>query len=125
MLRLWALDLWGRQNFEGTCTRDIAAAAGKPMYAINDLVGGKEELYVAASRSLSDRIAEQILPTMEAATTAAATGGPADTRNGIRNIFSAFPSMMLNPESRAWSRYVVREQLAPPRALAEDPTSEG
>src|SRR3546814_12239850 len=59
------------------------------------------------------------MPTMEAATTAAATGGPADTRNGIRNIFSAFTSMMLNPESSAWARYVVREQMDPTRAFDE------
>src|SRR3546814_5954974 len=95
------------------------SAAGKPMSAITYHFGGKEELYVAASRYLSARIAEQIMPTMEAATTAAATGGPADTRNGIRNIFSAFTSMMLNPESSAWARYVVREQMR-----SEEHTSE-
>src|SRR3546814_17674871 len=89
------------------------------MSAITYHFGGKEELYVAASRYLSARIAEQIMPTKEAATTAAATGGPADTRNGIRNIFSAFTSMMLNPESSAWARYVVREQMDPTRAFAE------
>src|SRR3546814_4968491 len=89
------------------------------MSAITYHFGGKEELYVAASRYLSARIAEQIMPTMEAATTAAATGGPADTRNGIRNIFSASTSMMLNPESSAWARYVVREQMDPTRAFDE------
>src|SRR3546814_13315696 len=41
------------------------------------------------------------------------------TRNGIRNIFSAFTSMMLNPESSAWARYVVREQMNPTRAFDE------
>src|SRR3546814_4388422 len=105
-----ALDLFGRHGFDGTSTRAIAAAAGKPMSAITYHFGGKEELYVAASRYLSARLAEQIMPTMEAATTAAATGGPADTRHGIRHISSAFTSMMLNHESSASARYGVREQ---------------
>src|SRR3546814_15815795 len=61
-----ALDLFGRHGFDGTSTRAIAAAAGKPMSAITYHFGGKEELYVAASRYLSARIAEQIMPTMEA-----------------------------------------------------------
>src|SRR3546814_2637825 len=54
-----ALDLFGRHGFDGTSTRAIAAAAGKPMSAITYHFGGKEELYVAASRYLSARIAEQ------------------------------------------------------------------
>src|SRR3546814_6427288 len=50
-----ALDLFGRLGFDGTSTRAIAAAAGKPMSAITYHFGGKEELYVAASRYLSAR----------------------------------------------------------------------
>src|SRR3546814_2248808 len=117
ILRRCALDLCGRHGFDGTSTRAIAAAAGKPMSAITYHFGGKAALYVPASRYLSARIAEQIMPTMEAATTAAATGGPADTRHGIRNIFSAFTSLMPNPESSASARYLVREQIDPTQAL--------
>src|SRR3546814_547809 len=110
-----ALDLFGRHGFDGTSTRAIAAAAGKPMSAITYHFGGKEELYVAASRYLSARIAEQIMPTMEAATTAAATGGPADTRNGIRNIFSAFTPRYPNPKTTLWPPLALATTWAPPR----------
>src|SRR3546814_18833460 len=92
-----ALDLFGRHGFDGTSTRAIAAAAGKPMSAITYHFGGQEELYVAASRYLSARIAEQIMPPMAAATTAAATSGPAATRHGIPTLFPHFPPSQLPP----------------------------
>src|SRR3546814_11527321 len=65
LLRSWH-DRFGRHGFDGTSTRALAAAAGKPMSAITYHFGGKEELYVAASRYLSARNAEQIMPTMAA-----------------------------------------------------------
>src|SRR3546814_97932 len=45
-----ALDLFGRHGFDGTRTRDIAAAAGKPMSAITYHFGGTEEIGRASCR---------------------------------------------------------------------------
>src|SRR3546814_20518988 len=83
-----ALDLFGRHGFDGTSTRAIAAAAGKPMSAITYHFGGKDELNVAASRHLSARIAEPVRPTMAAPTTAAGPGGTEYTRQDTRKLFS-------------------------------------
>lgn len=55
MLRA-ALEQFGRQGFDGTTTRMIAAAAGMNLGAIPYYFGTKEELYVEAAGFLADAI---------------------------------------------------------------------
>lgn len=112
-----ALDLFGRLGFDGASTRAIAAAAGKPMSAITYHFGGKEELYVAVARYLSQRIGAHIAPAMEAALSASPEDSPAETRARLRTIVSTFLTMMVRPESAAWARFMVREQMEPTRAF--------
>jgi AcrR family transcriptional regulator len=114
-----ALDLFGRHGFDGTSTRAIARAAGKPMSAITYHFGGKQELYIAVARHLSEQIAQQIAPAVAAATAAGDADSPADTRNRIRLVFATFMTILVRPESAAWARYIVREQMDPTPAFDE------
>jgi len=114
-----ALDLFGRYGFDGTSTRAIAKAAGKPMSAITYHFGGKEELYVAVARHLSGRISEHLAPAIEAARSAHGDDTPGQARAQIRTIFSAMVTMLVKPESASWARYIVREQMEPTPAFDE------
>src|SRR3546814_893958 len=51
-----ALELFGRHGFDGTRTRAIAAAAGKPMSAITYHFGGKEERTEKQQSELQSRM---------------------------------------------------------------------
>ncbi len=119
LLILAALDLFGRHGFEGTSTRMIAKAAGKPMSAITYHFGGKEELYLAVARYISGRIGAQLAPTIEAVLTAAGDDSPIMARAHIRRVFQAFIAMFVLPESESWARYIVREQMEPTPAFDE------
>lgn len=116
-LILTALDLFGRHGFDGTSTRMIAKAAGKPMSAITYHFGGKEELYLAVARYISGRIGARIAPAIDA--NGQGDGSPALARAGIRRLFEAFIGMFVLPESASWARYIVREQMEPSAAFDE------
>ncbi|MDB5687106.1 MAG: hypothetical protein JWR77_1695 [Rhizorhabdus sp.] len=118
LLIITALDLFGRHGFDGTSTRAIAKAAGKPMSAITYHFGGKEELYLAVARYISGRIGAQIAPAIDGEL-AAADDSPAAARAQICNIVSAFVAMFVLPESASWARYIVREQMEPTPAFDE------
>ena len=51
-----AIEHFGRFGLEGASTREIAKAAGKPMSAITYHFGGKEGLYLACARHISDTL---------------------------------------------------------------------
>ncbi len=118
-LVLCALDLFGRQGFDGTSTRAIAAAAGKPMSAITYHFGGKEELYRAVARYIAGRISEQFAPALMAVRAGPADDGPMRARAQIRAIFTTFVAMLVQPESASWARFIVREQMEPTPAFDE------
>ncbi|MDF0491441.1 CerR family C-terminal domain-containing protein [Sphingomonas sp. H39-1-10] len=117
-LILSALDLFGRHGFEGTSTRLIAKAAGKPMSLITYHFGGKNELYVAVARYIAARMADLMAPTLAAMRTAD-DGGPANARSQIHTIFSAMLTIMLGSQSASWARFIVREQMEPTPAFDE------
>ncbi|WP_157217394.1 CerR family C-terminal domain-containing protein [Flavisphingomonas formosensis] len=118
-LVLAALDLFGRYGFDGASTRAIARAAGKPMSAITYHFGGKEELYVAVARYIAGRIGTQMAPAIETAAAAREDDSPAAARAQILRIFAALVSMLVQKESAAWARFIVREQMEPTRAFDE------
>jgi TetR/AcrR family transcriptional regulator, regulator of cefoperazone and chloramphenicol sensitivity len=114
-----ALDLFGRNGFDGTSTRDIASAAGKPMSAITYHFGGKDELYLAVARYLAARIGANLAPALAAAPAAMEDYGPAEARLQIHRIVEAFIAMMVTPESASWAPYILREQMEPTPAFEE------
>jgi TetR/AcrR family transcriptional regulator, regulator of cefoperazone and chloramphenicol sensitivity len=114
-----ALDLFGHRGFEGTSTREIARAAGKPMSAITYHFGGKQELYMAVARYLARRIGANLAPALAAAEPEKQEYGPAEARAQIHLVVSTFITMMVKAESASWARYILREQMDPSPAFDE------
>lgn len=111
-----AIDLFGRKGFEGVSTRAIAAAAGTAMSSITYHYGGKDGLYLAAARHIAARIG----PAMAASLAGAADAermSAAQALEAIHAMTDAFLRLMLSPESAAWARFIVREQMEPTEAF--------
>lgn len=110
-----ALPLFGTQGLEGTSTRDIARAAGKPMSAITYYFGGKEALYLACARHIGDTIGGLVSRAFDDA--GSAIHNPADARIGLSRLVSALIAAILRDETAEFARFIVREQQEPTAAF--------
>lgn len=110
-----AIDQFGRKGLEGASTRTIAAAAGTAMSSITYHYGGKRGLYLAAARHIADRMGERMAPALAAKGRKAP--GPEEARTELLAIVERFVGMMVHPESAAWARFIVREQMEPTEAF--------
>lgn len=111
-----AVDLFGRKGLEGVSTRALAAAAGTAMSSITYHYGGKEGLYLAAAK----HIAEKIEGGLGAALIRLPPVGNIRPDEALPYIFTMVDGMlglMLNPQSAAWARFIVREQMEPTEAF--------
>ena len=111
-----AIEQFGRQGLEGASTRVIAAAARTAMSSITYHYGGKEGLYLAAAR----RISELITARMGARLAQAAEPDALSPQQAVAQVTAfadGFLSMMLDPESAPWARFIVREQMEPTPAF--------
>lgn len=73
-----AIDMFGRQGFAGTSTRDIAAAAAVNTPAIQYYFDGKLGLYNACIDQLSGNVSQQIEPALVACRAAVAANASLD-----------------------------------------------
>ena len=73
-----AIDIFGRQGFAGTSTRDIAAAAGVNTPAIQYYWNGKLGLYNACIEQLTANVSRRMAPAIEGCQAAIATGAAFD-----------------------------------------------
>jgi AcrR family transcriptional regulator len=113
-----AIDHFGRVGIEGASTRAIAAAAGTTMSAITYHYGGKQGLYLAAARHIADQMAERMAPALAASAARGRGGEGADAAlTELLAILDRFAEVMVHPESAAWARFVVREQMEPTEAF--------
>ena len=113
-----AIDQFGRKGIEGASTRAIAAAAGTTMSAITYHYGGKQGLYLAAARHIADRMGERMAPALDASETRGREGeGPDAALTEFLAIIDRFVEVMVHPESAAWARFIVREQMEPTEAF--------
>lgn len=111
-----AIDQFGRLGFEGASTRDIARASGTAMSSITYHFGGKHGLYLAAA----EHIAAAIRAQQDAAVAHALEQGrasPDAAVEAIAAILDGLATMMLRPETEAWSRFIIREQQVPTEAF--------
>jgi len=111
-----AIEQFGRQGLEGASTRVIAAAARTAMSSITYHYGGKEGLYLAAAR----RISELITARMGARLAQAAEPDALSPQQAVAQVTAfadGFLAMMLDPESAPWARFIVREQMEPTPAF--------
>ena len=113
-----AIDQFGRKGIEGASTRAIAIAAGTTMSAITYHYGGKQGLYLAAARCIADRMGERMAPALAASETPGLEGEKADASlTELLAIIDRFVEVMVHPESAAWARFIVREQMEPTEAF--------
>lgn len=106
-----AIEMFGKQGFDGVGTRKIAAAAGTSMASITYHFGGKEGLYLAAAEHIFDQlhIALQGFPS--------GMPGAADSRESRLAASCAMlrriGDFMLQEQSAPFALFIGREQQAP------------
>jgi AcrR family transcriptional regulator len=113
-----AIDQFGRKGIDGTSTRAIAAAAGTTMSSITYHYGGKHGLYLAAARHIADQMGERMAPVLAASESQSRDQKGADAAlPALLTIIDRFVEVMVHPESAAWARFIVREQMEPTDAF--------
>lgn len=110
-----AIEHFGRLGIEGASTRAIAAAAGTTMSSITYHYGGKQGLYLAAARHIAEQMGERLAPALAESERLAHDGEGAGA--ALLAIVDRFAEIMVRPESAAWARFVVREQMEPTEAF--------
>ena len=114
-----ALKLFGRQGFDGTSTREIAAAAKANIGSIAYHFGGKEGLRAAVADYIAETIqtiAGQAIGNVQAPATDAGTPEAAETQ-----LFAALERMVgfmvARPEAGEIVQFMLREMAHPTAAL--------
>ena len=108
-----ALPIFGLRGLEGASTREIAKTAGKPMSAITYHFGGKEGLYLACARHISETLGMLLgLAGEEQAIT-----DTAEARGKIGQLMSLLVNAMLRNETAPFARFIFREQQEPTAAF--------
>jgi TetR/AcrR family transcriptional regulator, regulator of cefoperazone and chloramphenicol sensitivity len=112
-LLLAAVDVFGRHGFAGTSTRMLAAAAGANLQAIPYYFDSKEGLYLAAAKHIADRILERLAASREHVRARLARGPlqPKAARELLAEMLEALAGMLLEDDSAAVARFIVREQM--------------
>jgi AcrR family transcriptional regulator len=114
-LLLAALDAFGRYGFEGAATRDIAKRAEANLAAIVYHFGSKEALHRATADYVVAQMAARTSASVERAKQA--LEGELDratARRLLQDIIDdSINSMLGQPESELWGRFIMREQMEP------------
>jgi len=106
---LAALELFGRDGYERTSTRDIAALAEVNAPVLQYYFDGKEGLYSACAEYMSSRIREIMQPVIE---TVRGRLNKRISRDGLVDcvclVFEcAVEFMLLNPELECWTGFIT------------------
>jgi TetR/AcrR family transcriptional regulator, regulator of cefoperazone and chloramphenicol sensitivity len=113
-----AIDQFGRKGTDGASTRAIATAASTTMSSITYHYGGKKGLYLAAARHIADQMGERITPVLAASERGSSEDESPDAALvALLSIIDRFVEVMVHPESAAWARFIVREQMEPTEAF--------
>lgn len=113
-----ALDIFGRQGFDGATTRQIADRAGTNLAAIKYHFGSKEALHVAVAEHIVARISALVGPALASANMPEVVATPEAARKGLARLIDTFAETLLGEaEAEQWARYIVREQMQPTQAF--------
>ena len=119
-----AVEIFGRQGYDGASTRAIVDAAGANIQAIPYYFGGKEGLYLATATYLGGEIgrytAESRNRAVRRLTEAEAGGKPLKRKEAaamLREITMDMIRLLLSPDMAAGSQFVLREQMTPTLAF--------
>ena len=117
---LAAMELFGRDGYERTSTRDIAARAEVNAPVLQYYFDGKEGLYSACAEYMSSRIRETLQPVLDSVRARLSKkigrSGLIDCVCLVYEHTAEF--MLLNPELECWTRFITwndRDEV-PPRA---------
>jgi AcrR family transcriptional regulator len=120
-----AIDVFGQYGFDGTTTRALASAAGVNLQAIPYYFGGKEGLYLATADHLATLITSHLgsrRQQVQARLAAIAAEGRRVSRDEARELLTVLlhtlAEVMVSEKSRAWARFLLREQMAPTAAFS-------
>ena len=110
-----ALKLFGRQGFDGTSTREIAAEAKANIGSIAYHFGGKEGLHLACADFVVEKIQAIARPALAEAEAASDAETAAEgLKKSIERIVSFF---VASPEVSDFAQFVLRELSVPSPAL--------
>lgn len=119
-----AVEIFGRQGYDGASTRAIVDAAGANIQAIPYYFGGKEGLYLAAATYLGGEIGRHTAEPRERAIRRldeAGAGGkalePGEAAEMLRDITMSLLRLLLSPDMASGSQFVLREQMTPTLAF--------
>ena len=117
-----ALDVFGQYGFDAVTTRSLASAAGVNLQAIPYYFENKEGLYLAVADHIRECMSAQTGPAIEyirenvsalqEKTKSKPTVGE-EARALLVQMLEALAAVLISEESAAWSRFIVREQIAP------------
>ncbi|MCB1487471.1 MAG: CerR family C-terminal domain-containing protein [Bauldia sp.] len=113
-----ALDVFGREGFEGATTRQIAREADANLAAIVYHFGGKEELYRAVAEYIVEQTSGLVGPAMAAAGALEASATVEAARATLLRVIATYVDVILGAdEAERWARFIIREQLQPTSAF--------
>src|SRR5215207_6578730 len=112
-----ALDLFGERGPHGATVRDIAARAKVNVAAISYHFGGKDELYRAVARmvtqTIEGRVRQRAAPFLDNPPTDAAAAHAA-----LERLAETVVDVIVGPpEMRRVARFIIREQMQPTEAF--------
>lgn len=114
-----ALELFGRKGFDGTSTREIAAAANANIGSIAYHFAGKEGLHIATADHIVEAI--EAIAAQAIGDVHALPAVPDDPEAARAQLFSLLEHMMeffvMRPEAGDIARFVMREMSQPSAAL--------
>jgi len=118
-----AIEVFGRQGYDGASTRALADAAGVNLQAIPYYFGGKEGLYQAMVAQIADDVAARMTPLrlrLQARFAAEAHGQPIiadEARVLLVDLLQTLAELLIRPELESWARVIIREQMEPSPAF--------
>lgn len=113
-----AIDLFGRDGYDGASTRAIAAACDKPMSAITYHFGGKRGLYLAAAQYIADSLNERIKPTLDdAAELGSSDANPEQVEAALLRILNVCVAIVADDRLDSMAMFLLREQATPTEAF--------
>lgn len=125
-LTLAAIEIFGRDGFHATSTREIARQAGANQAAIGYHFGGKDGLYLAAIQYIAEQIGERIGPVtqniaLELEKLQYQQTDSAKVREKsislLLQLMEGLLRMLTSEESSSWARLILQEQQAPSPAF--------
>lgn len=121
-----AIEVFARHGFAGATTRMLAKAAGANQQAIPYYFAGKEGLYLATADYVGERIRHHVGPVAAqirarlAAQDQASGGAPVSAAEAgvlLGELLKTAARLMVSPDSAAWARFIISEQMEPSEAF--------